>query len=220
MDTVKQLTARKPGGLVWIDSSLLMLLAALEEALEPEVHVHWDRKAPLEKASSTVIYYPHDEDIAEGVRHSRHATPDGPILGFGPHADSQVARDALQMGARGFIHAQMSPEQVRYALLVAREGDVVLNWPGRQWLRFSTELSAAVDKAHALFVAVDTPQGEEDGSADLSSAAGVARAFGRLEGPLADGGQQVTRSGHCGTTSIVAPRVRGHRRVDNSWCHR
>ena len=114
----------------------------------------------------------------------------------------------------------MSPEQVRYALLVAREGDGVLSWPGRQGLRFSTELSAAVDRAHALFVAVDTPQDEEDGSADLSSAAEVARAFGRLEGPLTDSGQQETRSDHCGTTSIVAPRVRGHRHVDNSWCHR
>lgn len=220
MDTVEQLTARQPAGLVWIDSSLLTLLAALEEALEPEVHVHWDRKAPPEEASSTVIYYPHDEDIAEGVRHSRHATPDAPILGFGPHADSQVARDALQVGARSFIHAQMSPEQVRYALLVAREGDVVLHWPGRQGLRFSTELSAAVDKAHALFVAVDTPQGEEDGSADPSSAAGAARAFGRLEGPPADGGQQETQGDYRCTTSIVAPRVRSHPHVDNSWCHR
>ena len=220
MDAVEQLTAREPAGLVWIDSSFLTLLAALEEALEPEVHVHWDRKAPPEEASSTVIYYPHDEDIVEGVRHSRHATPDAPILGFSPHADSQVARDALQVGARGFIHAQMSPEQVRYALLVAREGDGVLRWPGRQGLRFSTELSAAVDRAHALFVAVDTPQGEEEGSADLSSAAGVARAFGRLEGPPADDGQQETRGDYCDTMSMVPLRVCGHRHVDNSWCHR
>jgi UDPglucose 6-dehydrogenase len=41
-------------------------------------------------------------------------------------------------------------------------------------LHFSTELSEAVNKADVLFIAVDTPQGD-DGSADLSN---VARAAG------------------------------------------
>ncbi len=126
MDTsVEQPARRKISGLVWIDSPLLTLLAALEEALEPEAHVHWARKAP-EAAPSVVIYYPHDEDVAEGVRRLQHAAPDAPILVFGPRADLRVARDALRAGARGFIHAQMPPEQIRYALLAAREGDALV----------------------------------------------------------------------------------------------
>ena len=49
---------------------------------------------------------------------------------------------------------------------------------GGERLRFSTELSATVREAEVVFVAVGTPQGE-DGSADLSSVAAVAREIGR-----------------------------------------
>ena len=45
-------------------------------------------------------------------------------------------------------------------------------------LSFSTDLSEAVRGTDVLFIAVDTPQGD-DGSADLSSVAAVARAVGR-----------------------------------------
>ena len=50
-------------------------------------------------------------------------------------------------------------------------------------LSFSTELSPVVQGADVLFIAVDTPQGDE-GSADLSSVAAVARSVGRA---LAEG---------------------------------
>ena len=51
-------------------------------------------------------------------------------------------------------------------------------------LRFTTELAPLAREADVLFIAVDTPQGE-DGSADLSSVATVARSIGRalLEAP-------------------------------------
>ena len=125
MGTIEQHAERKSLGLVWIDSPLLALLAALGEALGSEAHAHWDRKAPKD-APSAVIYYPHDEDVAEGVRRLRHAAPDAPILVFGPRADLRVAREALLAGARGFVHAQMPPEQIFHAFLVAREGNVVV----------------------------------------------------------------------------------------------
>ena len=48
----------------------------------------------------------------------------------------------------------------------------------RKRLRFGTDLPGAVREADIVFVAVDTPTGE-DGSADLSSVAAVARAVGR-----------------------------------------
>ena len=53
--------------------------------------------------------------------------------------------------------------------LVAKGGDQ---------LRFTTELVPVVHEANVLFIAVNTPQGE-DGSADLSIVAEVARAVGR-----------------------------------------
>lgn len=50
-------------------------------------------------------------------------------------------------------------------------------------LRFTTDLAAVVREADVVFIAVDTPQGE-DGSADLSSVAAAARGVGRaLAGP-------------------------------------
>jgi UDPglucose 6-dehydrogenase len=48
----------------------------------------------------------------------------------------------------------------------------------RERLRFSTELAPVVRRADVVFIAVATPQGE-DGSADLSSVAAVARSIGR-----------------------------------------
>jgi UDPglucose 6-dehydrogenase len=45
-------------------------------------------------------------------------------------------------------------------------------------LRFGTKLDGVVREADAIFIAVDTPQGE-DGAADLSNVAAVARSIGR-----------------------------------------
>jgi UDPglucose 6-dehydrogenase len=45
-------------------------------------------------------------------------------------------------------------------------------------LRFTTELISVTSEADVIFIAVDTPQGE-DGAADLSSVAAVARSIGR-----------------------------------------
>jgi UDPglucose 6-dehydrogenase len=46
-------------------------------------------------------------------------------------------------------------------------------------LRFTTELASAAREADVVFIAVDTPQ-REDGSADLSNVAEVARGIGRV----------------------------------------
>jgi UDPglucose 6-dehydrogenase len=46
-------------------------------------------------------------------------------------------------------------------------------------LRFTTELAPLAQEADMVFISVDTPQGE-DGSADLSSVATVARSMGRV----------------------------------------
>jgi UDPglucose 6-dehydrogenase len=69
-----------------------------------------------------------------------------------------------------------------------REGRMPIYEPGleelvaegsrRGRLSFSTELSEVVHRADVVFIAVDTPQGD-DGSADLSSVGAVARSVGR-----------------------------------------
>ena len=56
--------------------------------------------------------------------------------------------------------------------------EFVVRGVGRGRLSFSTDLPGAVRGADVCFIAVDTPQGD-DGSADLSSVAEVARSVGR-----------------------------------------
>src|SRR3712207_7703363 len=59
------------------------------------------------------------------------------------------------------------------------------------WLRFSSNLSESAHKADVLFIAVNTPQ-DENGSANLSSVAAVARSIGRaLPGAKRSGERRV-----------------------------
>ena len=78
-------------------------------------------------------------------------------------------------------------EQGRMPIYEPGLAELVANSDGR--LRFTTDLDAAVRGSDAVFIAVDTPQGE-DGAADLSSVAAVARGIGRV---LAGGDPGVSR---------------------------
>jgi UDPglucose 6-dehydrogenase len=57
-------------------------------------------------------------------------------------------------------------------------GELVIGGVRRGRLRFTTDLPEVVHGADVLFIAVDTPQGD-DGAADLTSVAAVARSIGR-----------------------------------------
>src|SRR5215212_5140484 len=56
--------------------------------------------------------------------------------------------------------------------------ELVVRETGQGRLSFSTDLEGTVRAADVVFIAVDTPQGD-DGSADLSSVGAVARMVGR-----------------------------------------
>ena len=64
--------------------------------------------------------------------------------------------------------------------------EVVSRAAGRGRLSFTTELAETVRGADLMFIAVDTPQGD-DGAADLSNVAAVAKGIGRA---LAEGGSE------------------------------
>ena len=67
--------------------------------------------------------------------------------------------------------------------------ELVVRSAHQRRLRFSTDLPEVVREADVLFIAVDTPQGD-DGSADLSNVGEVARRIGRA---LAEPGTERTR---------------------------
>jgi DNA-binding NarL/FixJ family response regulator len=48
-----------------------------------------------------------------------------PVVVFSPQLDLPLARDALQAGASGFVHAEMMPDQLVRAVAVAAKGELV-----------------------------------------------------------------------------------------------
>jgi DNA-binding NarL/FixJ family response regulator len=47
------------------------------------------------------------------------------VVVFSPQLDLRLARDALQAGASGFVHAEMTPDQLVRAVAVAVKGELV-----------------------------------------------------------------------------------------------
>ena len=48
-----------------------------------------------------------------------------PVVVFGLQLDLPLARDALRAGASGFVHAEMTPDQLVRAVAVAARGELV-----------------------------------------------------------------------------------------------
>lgn len=108
-------------------SSDSVSMLGLRYALRPEWRM-WAGIEPPEgvDVSCVVCQYPEGTgDLAECVRRVRKAGLDAPIVVFGPTLDLPTAHAALEAGARGFIHAGMQPDQVRRAVTLAANGEVV-----------------------------------------------------------------------------------------------
>jgi len=113
-------------GLVWIKGPSPVISSGLTQILKAEARVHVGQEPPNEDLPSVVVLCTNRiEDISEGVRHVRAHLPDPLIVVFDLYSDLAVAQTALKSGARGFIHSEMSPEQIVRALKVAIEGEIV-----------------------------------------------------------------------------------------------
>jgi DNA-binding NarL/FixJ family response regulator len=116
----------KPLGLVWVDCPRSVVSAGLVRALEERARVHQGPKPPGEAPSCVIFCVNGDKDLSERVQSYRELSPDAPpVLVFGPQLDLPLARDALQAGASGFVHAEMTPDQLLRAVAVAARGEVV-----------------------------------------------------------------------------------------------
>lgn len=82
-------------------------------------------RAPSELPSVVILCADDVEDVPDAVRRLRQLYPDIPVLIFSLRLDLRLARTALRSGARGFIHAGMTPSQVVRAVAVAKEGELV-----------------------------------------------------------------------------------------------
>jgi DNA-binding NarL/FixJ family response regulator len=116
----------KPLGLVWVDCPRSVVTAGLVRALEERARVHQGPKPPGEVPSCVIFCVNGDKDLSERVQSYRELSPDAPpVLVFGPQLDLPLARDALLAGASGFVHAEMTPDQLLRAVAVAARGEVV-----------------------------------------------------------------------------------------------
>jgi DNA-binding NarL/FixJ family response regulator len=116
----------KPLGVVWVDCPHSMLSTGLVRALQGKARVHQGPKPPGDVPSCVILCVNSHEGLSERVGFYRELGPDGPpVMVFGPQLDLPLARDALQAGASGFVHAQMTPDQLVRAVAVAVRGELV-----------------------------------------------------------------------------------------------
>jgi DNA-binding NarL/FixJ family response regulator len=113
-------------GLLWVDCPRSVVSAGLVRALEKRATVHQGLKPPRDVPSCIILCANNHEGLAERVKFYREQNPDAPpILVFSPQLNLPLARDALQAGASGFVHAEMMPDQLVRAVAVATRGELV-----------------------------------------------------------------------------------------------
>src|ERR671911_2148409 len=116
----------KPLGLVWVDCPRSVVSAGLVRALEKRATVHQGLKPPGDVPSCIILCANSHEGLSERVEFYQELSPDAPpVVVFSPQLDLPLARDALQAGASGFVHAEMMPVQLLRALTAAKRGELV-----------------------------------------------------------------------------------------------
>ncbi len=116
----------KPLGIVWVDCPRSVVSAGLVRALEEKATVHQGPKPPGDAPSCVILCANGHESLSERVEFYRELSPDSPpVVVFAPQLDLPLARDALQAGASGFVHAEMTPDQLVRAVAVAATGELV-----------------------------------------------------------------------------------------------
>jgi len=116
----------KPLGLVWVDCPRSVVGAGLVRALEEKARVHQGPKPPGDVPSCIIFCANGDKNVSERVEFYQESSPNvPPIVVFSPQLDLPLARDALQAGASGFVHAEMMPDQLVRAVGVAARGELV-----------------------------------------------------------------------------------------------
>lgn len=117
---------RKPLGLVWIDCPYPVVAAGLKSALEGQARVHLGTAPPPDDIPSSAIFDTGGvEGLSEGIKRIQEINAEISILVFSLHLNLPLARAALRLGARGFVHAGMEPEQIARAVEVAARGEIV-----------------------------------------------------------------------------------------------
>jgi len=112
--------------LVWVDCPRSVVSAGLVRALEKRATVHQGLKPPRDVPSCIILCANSREDLSKRVEFYQELSQGAPpVVVFSPKLDLPLARDALQAGASGFVHAEMMPDQLLRAVAVAAKGELV-----------------------------------------------------------------------------------------------
>ena len=122
------MAGNESSGVVWIYCPYPVVAAGLRDALENKFGVHVGGSAPAHGVvpSCAILDTGGAENLAEGISRIHGVSPEIPILVFGLRVDLPVARAALRLGAKGFIHAGMELDQIARATEVAARGEIVV----------------------------------------------------------------------------------------------
>ena len=124
--THQVMSSPKRRGLVWVYCRPSVVSAGLVRALEERARVHQGPNPPGDVPSCVILCTSGHEDLYERVQFCRELSPDPPpVLVFAPQLDLPLARDAIKAGASGFVHAEMTPDQLVRAMAVAAKGELV-----------------------------------------------------------------------------------------------
>ena len=116
----------RPLGLVWVDCPRSVVSAGLVRALEKRATVHQGLKPPGDVPSCIILCANSRDDLSKRVEFYQELSQGAPpVVVFSPQLDLPLARDALQAGASGFVHAEMMPDQLLRAVAVAAKGELV-----------------------------------------------------------------------------------------------
>ncbi len=124
----------RPLGSIWIDGDPeSMVNVGLKGILEDRANISIENDSRNDSSSSepsgrpsiVILSLREEEAVSQGVARAQRAHPGASVLVFGGRVDLPIARAALQAGARGFIHAGMSPKQLVRAIEVAADGEIV-----------------------------------------------------------------------------------------------
>jgi len=113
-------------GLVWVDCPRSVVSTGLVRALEKRATVHQGLKPPRDVPSCIILCANCHEGLSERVKFYQELNLDAPpIVVFSSQLNLPLARDSLQAGASGFVHAEMMPDQLVRALAAAVKGELV-----------------------------------------------------------------------------------------------
>ncbi len=114
---------------VWIDCPYPAVTFGLARIFEGEilrVYSNDDEPPTGDELSLVVLYADEMNELSEGFNRVGTLNVSAPVLVFSTRTTPTLIKAALQMGARGFLHAGMPPSHIKRALHVAFRGELVI----------------------------------------------------------------------------------------------